>query len=83
MRGKIAIGKQQFDSEGWFAFWYPREYSAIKAQENLNNNKLEYNQNQNQLEAKTSIILTKEDNKKIIIAIIIITVGLIMYKYKS
>ena len=61
----------------WHEFWYPNQAAAQNIADKLNLWTLEYNAKQDELEAGTSVELTKLDNIKIIVAIIIITVALV------
>jgi hypothetical protein len=62
-----------------FELFQPGKAAALEAEERLNIAKIEANAEQNQLEALMSMQLTKEDNKKMLIAIGMIVVALIIY----
>jgi hypothetical protein len=76
----VIVRRNYFNPDGWFSFWYPAKYAARQSADELNKSSLEYNALQDQLEANTSMALTKSDNIKIIIAIALICGVLVLTK---
>lgn len=75
MKAKVQLN--YFNADSWFSFWHPAKHAAQKSADSLNDKILQANAEQDRLEAETSETLTKLDNIKIILALIIITIAII------
>ena len=64
----------------WFEFWHPGKAAALKSEEKLNQNIFLANQAQDELEAQTSIDLTKLDNFKMLAIIGLGILGILLIK---
>jgi len=75
----------------WFEFWHPRRAAALKAEQERYLAELAYNKEQDKLEADTSIELTDmdkeaaliraENQKYIIVAIIVVVMTYLVIKF--
>ena len=61
----------------WFEFWNPGQAAALKAEREQNKEVMYYNQIQDELEAQMSLLLTKSDNDKFILIVVIMAVAII------
>ena len=64
----------------WFEFWHPGKAEALKSEEKLNQSIFFANQQQDELEARTSIDLTKLDNFKMLAIIGLGILGILLIK---
>lgn len=62
----------------WFGFWHPGKDAALRAEKDYNEKVFEENRKQDELEAGTTLQLTQLDNKKTILIIFLVIIGVVI-----
>jgi hypothetical protein len=71
----------RFNNLDWYSFLYPNQSAALEATKEQNQQMMQYNRQQDLLEAFMSLQLTEKEDKKIVIIIILVIIGIVLYKF--